>query len=114
MAGDARRFLRYLEAERNAAMLYRALAQAVEGDRRDALIELAEMEEQHAAHWVALLEQSGIPVPPEPTSLDPSDAALLRRARGAGLAEVLAHLETVEGEDAGMYDDEPAAPASMS
>ena len=40
MADDPRRFLRYLEAERNASLLNRALAETVDGDRRDALLEL--------------------------------------------------------------------------
>jgi VIT1/CCC1 family predicted Fe2+/Mn2+ transporter len=114
MSADPRRFLRYLEAERSAAMLYRALAETVGGDRREALLELAVMEEQHAAHWIDKLTEYGVPVPPPPTSLDPSDAALVARARGAGFADVLAHLEEVEGVDAGMYDAEPEAPASMS
>jgi VIT1/CCC1 family predicted Fe2+/Mn2+ transporter len=114
MADDPRRFLRYLEAERKAAMLYRALAGNVDGDRREALLELAEIEEQHAGHWVEKLNEYGVPVPPPPTNLDPSDAALVARARGAGFADVLQHLEEAEGADAGMYDVEPEAPASMS
>lgn len=114
MAGDPQRFLRYLEAERNASLLYRALAQNVTGDRREALLELAQIEDEHAAHWIAKLEEAGVSVPPAPTSLDPSDAALVARARGAGFADVLAHLEEAEGADAGMYDEEPEAPASMS
>ena len=114
MAADPRRFLRYLEAERSAAMLYRALAGTVTGDRRDALLELAEIEEQHAAHWIEKLNENGVPVPPAPTHLDPSNAALVARARGAGFADVLRHLEEAEGADAGMYDSEPEAPTSMS
>ena len=42
------------------------------------------------------------------------DAAMVARARAAGMDDVLAHLEEAEGADAGMYDDEPEAPASMS
>lgn len=114
VADDPRRFLRYLEAERNAALLYRALATTVEGDRRAALLELADIEDEHAAHWVDLLEQAGVPIPAPPTQLDPTDAALVARARGTGLSDVLARLEEVEGADAGMYDDEPEAPESMS
>ena len=114
MASDPRRFLRYLEAERNAALLYRALSETVDGERREALVELAEIEEQHAAHWVDKLTEYGVPIPPPPTQLDTADAALIGRARGAGFADVLRHLEAAEGADAGMYDDEPEAPASMS
>ena len=114
MTGDPRRFLRYLEAERSAAMLYRALASNVDGDRREALLELADIEEQHAAHWIDKLTENGVAVPPAPTELDPSDAALVARARGAGFADVLRHLEEAEDADAGMYDAEPEAPSSMS
>lgn len=114
MSSDPRRFLRYLEAERNAAMLYRALSDTVEGERREALLELADIEDEHAAHWVELLEQAGVPVPPPPTRLDPTDAALVARARGTGLSDVLARLEETEGADAGMYDSEPEAPEQMS
>lgn len=114
MSNDPRRFLRYLEAERSASLLYRALAETVEGDRREALLELADIEDEHAAHWVDKLNEHGIPVPPPPTTLDTSNAALVARARGAGFADVLRQLEVAEGADAGMYDDEPEAPASMS
>jgi vacuolar iron transporter family protein len=114
MADDPRRFLRYLTAERNAALLYRALADTVAGERREALLELAQIEEEHAAHWVDKLTEHGIPVPPAPTALDPTNAALVARARGAGFVDVLRHLEQAEGADAGMYDAEPEAPDSMS
>ena len=111
---DPRRFLKYLEAERKASMLYRSLAEASDGERREALLELADIEDEHAAHWVGKLEEYGVPVPAAPTSLDPEDAAMVARARAAGMDDVLAHLEEAEGADAGMYDDEPEAPDSMS
>lgn len=114
MGDDPRRFLRYLEAERNASLLYRALADTVDGERREALLELAQIEDEHAGHWVEKLTENGVPIPPAPTALDPTDAALVSRARGAGFADVLRHLEEAEGADAGMYDEEPEAPASMS
>lgn len=113
---DPRRFLRYLEAERNAALLYRTLAEATDGERREALLELADIEDRHAEHWVEKLTESGVPIPAPPSSLDPDDAALVARARAAGVTgmnDVLAHLEEAEQADAGMYDDEPEALASM-
>jgi VIT1/CCC1 family predicted Fe2+/Mn2+ transporter len=112
--GDPRRYLQYLQDERNAALLYRALAQAVEGDRREAFLELAGMEDAHAQHWADLLTAAGIEVPPAPEELDPRDAGLVRRARGAGLAEVLAELERTEANAESMYDGEPDAPANMA
>jgi vacuolar iron transporter family protein len=111
---DPRRFLKYLEAERKASLLYRSLAEASDGERREALLELADIEDEHAAHWVAKLEEYGVPVPPAPTGLDPDDAAMVARARATGMDEVLAQLEEAEGADAGMYDEEPDAPAKMS
>jgi len=111
---DPRRFLRYLEAERNASLLYRALAETVDGERRAALVELADIEDEHASHWIAKLEANGVPVPPAPKSLDATSSALVARARGAGFADVLRHLEESEGADAGLYDAEPEAPTSMS
>jgi len=114
MSQDPKRFLGYLEAERNAVLLYRALAETTDGDRREALLELAEIEEHHAAHWIEKLEEYGIPVPPAPIDLDPNDAGLLARARAAGLDGVLQTLEEVEGAASGMYDEEPEAPLGMS
>ena len=114
MSPDPKRFLGYLEAERNAVLLYRALAETTDGDRREALLELAEIEEHHAAHWVEKLQEYGIPVPPAPLDLDPNDAGLLARARAAGLDGVLQTLEEVEGAASGMYDEEPEAPLGMS
>ncbi|MFM8155646.1 MAG: VIT1/CCC1 transporter family protein [Actinomycetes bacterium] len=114
MSPDPKRFLGYLEAERNAVLLYRALAETTDGDRREALLELAEIEEHHAAHWIEKLQEYGIPVPPAPLDLDPNDAGLLARARAAGLDGVLQTLEEVEGAASGMYDEEPEAPLGMS
>lgn len=114
MAADPRRFLTYLAAERNASLLYRALADTVDGERREALLELADIEDEHAAHWVDRLTAYGVPVPPAPTRLDPTNTALVARARGAGFADVLRDLEQAESTDAGVYDAEPEAPASMS
>lgn len=111
---DPKRFLRYLEAERKASLLYRALADVSDGERREAFLELATMEDEHTAHWVSKLEEYGVPVPPAPTSLDPDDADMVSRARAVGMDDVLTRLEAEEGANAGMYDDEPEAPASMS
>lgn len=113
MSTDPKRFLSYLEAERKASLLYRSLAETTEGDRREALLELADIEDQHAAHWIAKCAEHGVEVPPAPTGLDPEDAQLLSRARSLGLVSVLDQLEQNEGADAGMYDDEPEALASM-
>jgi VIT1/CCC1 family predicted Fe2+/Mn2+ transporter len=110
----AERHLGYLRAERDAARLYRALADLTEGQRREALLELAAIEDRHAAHWMALLHTAGVPIPPEADETAPEDAELLRRARRLGIVEVLGDLEQAERDGAGMYDAEPDALPGMS
>ncbi len=113
MSNDPKRFLKYLQAERNASMLYRALAETTDGERREALLELADVEDQHAAHWIDKLQQHGVEIPPVPSNLEADDAQLVSRARSLGLVSVLDTLEQNEGADAGMYDDEPEALPTM-
>ena len=114
MSKDPKRFLHYLEAERKASLLYRALAETVTGDRADALIELADIEDAHAEHWLEKLSEHGVDIPAAPTELDPADQRLVNTARATGLNSVLGTLEQNEGADAGTYDEEPEALDSMS
>ncbi len=86
MSNDPKRFLRYLSAERNASMLYRALAETTDGERREALLELADIEDKHAEHWVEKLDHYGVEIPPPPAELEPGDAQLVTRARSLGLS----------------------------
>jgi VIT1/CCC1 family predicted Fe2+/Mn2+ transporter len=113
VSDDPRRFLRYLDAERNASLLYRALAESTDGEQREALLELADVEDKHAQHWVDKLITYGVEIPPAPTVLNADDEQLVRRARSLGLVSVLDTLEQNEGADAGMYDDEPEALPTM-
>jgi vacuolar iron transporter family protein len=113
MSNDPKRFLRYLEAERKASLLYRQLAETVTGARAEALIELADIEDAHAEHWLDKLAEYGVDIPPAPTVLDSADQKLVNMARATGLNSVLGTLEENEGADAGMYDDEPEALDSM-
>ena len=76
MSNDPKRFLRYLEAERKASLLYRQLAETVTGDRAEALIELADIEDAHAEHWLEKLAEYGVDIPPAPMVLDPADQKL--------------------------------------
>lgn len=113
MSDDPKRFLKYLEAERNASLLYRSLAETTDGERREALLELADVEDKHAAHWIDKLQQYGVDIPPPPTALASDDQQLVSRARSLGLVSVLDTLEANEGADAGMYDQEPEALSTM-
>jgi len=76
-------------------------------------LELADVEDQHAAHWIDKLQQHGVEIPPVPSNLEADDAQLVSRARSLGLVSVLDTLEQNEGADAGMYDDEPEALPTM-
>lgn len=109
-----RRYLRYLDAERASARMYRALATLTDGERREALLELASIEDRHAAHWMALLHSAGEVIPADPGELSADDEAVVARARQMGLSAVLGDLERAEREGAGMYDAEPDALPAMS
>ena len=94
--------------------MYRTLATLTDGDRREALLELAAIEDRHAAHWMALLHAAGVAIPQDPGELSTDDAAVVARARQLGLDAVLSDLEQAERDASGMYDDEPDALPAMS
>lgn len=112
--GKTDQYLRYLQAERTSSRMYRALAQLTDGDRRDALLELAAIEDRHASHWMALLHNAGVAIPEDAAHLAPDDAEVLERAQQLGLDAVLPDLERAEREAVGMYDAEPDALPGMS
>lgn len=111
---SAARYLDYLADERKAARLYRALAELTTGDRQEALLELAAIEDKHAAHWIDLATQAGLSIPPDSDALDPTDAQLLQRARTMTLDAVLPDLEAAERAAQDVYDDEPDAADGMA
>lgn len=108
------RYLRYLAAERDSARLYRSLAALAGGQRRAALLELAAIEDRHAAHWMALLHAAGAEIPPDSGQPAAEADRILQRARQLGFEAVLADLEQAERDGAGMYDAEPDALPGMS
>lgn len=108
------RYLRYLDDERKASRMYRALAELTDGERREALLELADIEDRHATHWEDLLRDAGEPIPPVDDTLAPDDEEMLRRARQFSLDAVLPELEQAERDAQGLYDDEPDAAPGMA
>ncbi len=106
--------MRYLTAEREASRMYRALAGMADGEQREALLELASIEDQHAAHWESLLRESGRDVPADSGDLDPDSQELVERARRLSLAAVLPDLEAAERSAQGTYDEEPDALPNMA
>ena len=114
MSRDPKRYLSYLADERQAGRLYRALAGQAEGERREALLELAQIEDRHAAHWEAKLAEAGLDVPQDDGSVGADGRALLRRARSMSLDAVLPDLEQAERDAQSVYDDEPDAAPGMA
>ncbi|WP_432840016.1 VIT1/CCC1 transporter family protein [Dactylosporangium sp. CA-092794] len=110
---EVTRWRSLLASERDAAELYDRLAAAETGERREVLAELARVERRHAAHWEAKLREAGADVP------DRSPVTLRTRALGLvartwSVASVLPLVERAEKADAGRYDREPDAAASMA
>lgn len=107
------RFRGYVRSEREAALLYRRLADTVEGDDRAVLLELARGEEAHAAHWEAVLAGLGQDTPAGRVRLRLGARLALSMGRRFGLIGALPLLERHEGQEIADYDDEPRAPESM-
>jgi len=112
MSEPTERFRRYLADERRAAATYRALAGLAPDPQREALLELAAIEERHAGHWESMSRDRGVPVPPSDEAVQPGP--LVARARALGLHAVLAELEQAEREAQGVYDHEEYAAAGMA
>lgn len=110
---DASHYAKFLESERQASHLYRALAKLVDGERRQALVELAAIEDRHAAHWEKLLREGGFEVPAD-QGPSAADQVIIDRARTLSLDAVLPQLESAEREAEDAYDDEPAALPGMA
>lgn len=114
MAGNPKRYLKYLQAEREAGRMYRALAEVATGDQREALLELAEIEDRHAQHWADQLQAAGLEVPPDDGTVSPSAQQVIDTARKNSLQAVLPELEQAELDAQGEYDDEPDALDGMA
>jgi VIT1/CCC1 family predicted Fe2+/Mn2+ transporter len=99
--------------ELDAALLYRALAAASEGRRREVLNRLAEAEDRHARHWERLLREAGVThfPPVKPTM---RTRVLSTLARRFGADTVLPLVLRLEAADAAKYRDVEEAPETMS
>ena len=101
------------EDELDSAVLYRALAKASEGRRRDVLNRLAEAEERHAGHWERLLREAGVTdLPPVKRTL--RTRVLTQLAERFGADSVLPLVLRLEANDAARYRDMAEATATMS
>lgn len=109
-----RRYREMLASERDAAVLYRRLASGDEGERREVFLELADIEDRHAAHWESKLRAAGAEVPPARRVGLRTRLRLGFAARRFSTKAVLPLIERAEKADAGKYDAEPEAPAGMA
>ncbi len=101
------------EDELDSAALYRVMAEASVGRRRDVLNRLAEAEERHAGHWERLLREAGITeFPPQKRTL--RTKVLSAMARRFGAEAVLPMVLRLEAADAAKYRDVAEAGATMS
>ena len=98
--------------EKAAAHLYRGLADLATGEQRELFVELAAVEERHAAHWERLLAEAGIDVSPASAPL--RVRLLLWAALRFGINRVLPTIIRGEQSDRDRYKGVPAAPAAMA
>ena len=110
---ETARFHELWADELAGAELYRALADGANERRRGVLLELAEAEERHAAHWAKLLAERGVTNPKRPSP--PLRVRVLSfLARRFGTDAVLPMVLRLEAADASRYDGIAEAPASMA
>jgi VIT1/CCC1 family predicted Fe2+/Mn2+ transporter len=109
----AARFRDALDSERRSAALYRGLAAGAAGERQQVFLELAAVEERHAAHWADKLVGLGERVPESGRS-GLSTRLLSWVARRFSADAVLPYVERAEHADAGLYADDPDATSGMA
>ncbi|MGH8866366.1 MAG: VIT1/CCC1 transporter family protein [Actinomycetes bacterium] len=111
---QVKRFRALLDDEREAAALYRGLADQSTGDRRAIFAELADVEDRHAEHWAGKLEALGETVlPASGHRVGLRTRVLTVLARWFSPGAVLPLIERAERADALKYAGEPEAASGM-
>jgi VIT1/CCC1 family predicted Fe2+/Mn2+ transporter/rubrerythrin len=87
--------------ERDAAVLYRALAAIEPGERSELFTRLADVEDRHAARWEELFREAGRPLPEYKTAFRTKVLARLARTFGSSL--VLPLILAEEGREVQAY-----------
>ena len=108
---DTTQSLANLNLERDAILLYDALA-AIEKDehRADAFRRIAANERRHAEVWASKLRDSGADVPPPPTRPRPRIAVIVLLARLFGTKAVSDLVTALEGDEEDIYEGQAASP----
>ena len=111
MNSDPAQSLANLRLERDALLLYEALA-AIEVDpqRAAAFHRIAANERRHAEIWAAKLRGAGVDVPPPPTRPRPRVAVIILLARLFGTKAVSDLVTALEGDEEEIYGDQAATP----
>lgn len=113
MSDDIDRAKGFLAQEREAALLYRRLAETVDGEERETLLRLARGEDDHAAHWESVLERLGSTGHDDGATLGWGARLTLALGRRFGLVGALPMLERHEGREIADYTDHPEATEEM-
>ncbi|MBA2718214.1 MAG: VIT1/CCC1 transporter family protein [Chloroflexi bacterium] len=105
MAPDTAQSLDNLRLERDAVLLYDALA-SIEKDahRAGAFTRIASNERRHAEIWASKLRAAGVDVPPAPTRPRPRVAVIVLLARLFGTKAVSDLVTALEGDEEEMYE----------
>lgn len=99
---DTARWIDHYRDEKDAAFLYRALAEAEpDASRRELFRRLAAVEDRHVERWVELFRERGAPVPPHEPSW--RTRALAWFARRFGPSAVLPLVLAEEGREVAAY-----------
>ena len=111
MSPDPVQSLANLRLERDAILLYDALA-GIEKDpqRAAAFTRIAANERRHAAVWATKLGEAGVDVPPAPTRPRPRVAFIVLLARVFGTRAVSDLVTALEGDEEEIYDAQTATP----
>jgi len=105
MPPDTDQSLANLRLERDAIILYDALARIEKDPKRASAFErIAGNERRHASIWADKLRERGVDVPPAPTRPRPRVAAIVLLARVFGTRAVSDLVTALEGDEEELYE----------
>jgi VIT1/CCC1 family predicted Fe2+/Mn2+ transporter len=111
MPADSDQRLINLRLERDAILLYDALAGIEKDERRAAAFHrIAANERRHAEVWATKLREAGLDVPPTPTRPRPRVAFILLLARVFGTRAVSDLVTALEGDEEDIYESQDPSP----
>jgi VIT1/CCC1 family predicted Fe2+/Mn2+ transporter len=111
MPADPIQSLANLRLERDAILLYDALASIEKDERRaEAFRRIAGNERRHAEVWATKLRDAGVVVPPAPTRPRPRVAVIIFLARIFGTRAVSDLVTALEGDEEEIYGEQDATP----